>query len=431
MHRVLLSALVLSPAVAHAFDSEQREFLFADAFDVFDGIEDIHYGPYPADAVLGLEFELKSRGGYTVEMEATSDLTWPDALTHDLKGVPQGGEIALDTTLSAYLTLNFDTSLFSGHYDLWSEHIKMQGEEVFDGLLLDGDTVETVDVVWEDYPLDPIELPLSIVTGLTVKFVMNVYPRSTITLDNERIETFAGDATDPTVLTAVGTTSIVEVPEDNPGEVWLESTYFANLAATGDIVFDPAADICIFGGCWTVFNYELPFTILDVQELREFWPVEYDHPLPAILVDVQNHDYGDIELGNLAQLNVPIENIGLLPLEGTVRVEGSDAITVFPEYFFADAGAIDGVVVTFSPELEEGTTAMLVLESNDPVTPRIEIPLLGNGWVEPDLEEYPDGNDGGDPVKIRTCGCQSTPTPLPMGAWALALAFVAGRRRRG
>ena len=94
----------------------------------------------------------------------------------------------------------------------------------------------------------------------------------------------------------------------------------------------------------------------------------------------------------------------------------------------ASTGNTDGVVVTFEPTSSGVATAMLVLETNDPVHPILEIPIVGNGAVDP-IEEGPDGNDlvPGSGA-IQTCGCsQSSGAPallLPL------LGLLALRRRR-
>ena len=52
---------------------------------------------------------------------------------------------------------------------------------------------------------------------------------------------------------------------------------------------------------------------------------------------------------NLANLEVPFQSLGKLDLEGTAAIEGSDAFTVFPEYFRSAEDYSDGVMVTFAP----------------------------------------------------------------------------------
>src|SRR5690606_37584298 len=147
--------------------------------------------------------------------------------------------------------------------------------------------------------------------------------------------------------------------------------------------FAPAGEVCVAViGCYDVYSTELPVSLAGVSEERAFSPQLYEHPLPSISVPLANHDFGEVALGNLVNLEVPIENVGLLPLEGWVSIVGSEHITVFPEYFAASVGNTDGVMLTFAPEALEDMSALLVIESNDPVRPRIEIPLIGAGFEE-------------------------------------------------
>ena len=91
-------------------------------------------------------------------------------------------------------------------------------------------------------------------------------------------------------------------------------------------------------------------------------------------------------------------------------------------------GQVQVTVDVTAPGLATGT---LVIESNDPGRPRIEIPLYANGVDASDLP-----GDTDDPLvepddfkaDINGCGCATGPST---GAWTLApLALLAALRRR-
>ena len=79
------------------------------------------------------------------------------------------------------------------------------------------------------------------------------------------------------------------------------------------------------------------------------------------------HDFGTIDVGSSAVLELPIENIGAMDLEGLSIIEGDAYFSVYPEYFQAGPARTDGVVISFTPGAEGDFEGMLVLQSNDPL----------------------------------------------------------------
>lgn len=148
--------------------------------------------------------------------------------------------------------------------------------------------------------------------------------------------------------------------------------------------------------------------------------------MPLLEVGIDEGVFSDIDVGVLATLNVPLENLGHLLLQGTARVEGATDFSVYPDHFSAVPGTTDGLVISFTPSAADEQVATLVLESNDPAQPVVRIPLVGNG-VEAD-------DDGGVAVEqlhgsTTTCGC-GTSGGGAVSAFAVALAGAVGARRR-
>jgi MYXO-CTERM domain-containing protein len=138
-----------------------------------------------------------------------------------------------------------------------------------------------------------------------------------------------------------------------------------------------------------------------------------------------SYDFGRIDAGNVANLEIPAENVGLLGLQGTATIEGDPSFTVFPPSFYAAPGATDGLVVTYAPSAEGETTALLVLETNDPLHPRLEIPLKGNARPAPPET----GGRETVRVSVSTCGCDAAPAAVGWPLVAGALLFLRRRRR--
>lgn len=433
---------LLAPIPASAWDSEPAELLFTDRANLFDSIETVDTGPIPSGSPLAVRFFLNSLGGVESEIEGDSSVTWPDPLTHGMAGRTQGGWMALDSTLSANLVLVFDVDLgfttYRGSVAVWNDTLRFETEQVFDGLLLADDAVNTVELVSEGESFDTVRLPLNIMTGLDVALTLDIFPRAMARLSEGRIETDASSMTDIVTVTASDATSLYPVPSDDPGLLELTSKWIGRLESSLDVVLVPAAELCVLGSCWQVIDFEYPVTVSSSDDARTFRPWDYEHPLPAMRVELTEYDFGEVELGNLRNLELPLYNDGRMDLAGTARIEGSAWIKVYPATFFAAPGGDDGLVVTFEPGVDVEETAVLILESNDPSQPHLEIPLTGAGWVEPEPEDTGDtglvdpGPDNDAPTEhVRTCGCASGDGVARSGfSLSLGLLALAGLRRR-
>jgi MYXO-CTERM domain-containing protein len=428
--RALLPTLLFASSPAWAWDSEPAELFWKHRVNLFDSLEDIDTGPLPSGSPVAIRFFISTRGGVETVIEGDSNVSWPDPLTHAVTGREEGGFFELTSQINANLVLAIDVDpLYTGSVALWSGVLRFFEETTFDQLLLVGDPAQQVTLVSEGDGLDTLRLPISIVTGLEVAVLLDIFPRASATLTGDRIETVIESESDPSVLTEAGVTTLLAVPASNPGLVELESDWMGRLEAALDLVFVPAAELCVFGSCWTVFDFDLPLTLVDHEGPLSMSSGAYEHPLPAIDVPVSNHDFGEIELGNVRNLAVPILNLGLMDLAGTARIEGAADITVFPSTFYAAPQGEDGLMITFEPLAELPASAKLILESNDPSRPYIEIPLLGQGFVEPPPEQDPGPDGESDPEKIRSCGCATSSGAR--AAWpALALLALGLRRRR-
>lgn len=425
MSRLLGLMLVLSvpvSALAGDYASEPQELLFAEDFDAFDAIE-FDTGSLPSGSPLAIRFYLKSWGGSYAEMEAVSTLEWPDALTHHIEGVPGTGlfELACDLELAAQVT--FDIWGYKGAYDVWNTRLELEDETEFDPLLLPGRRPERIEASADGNALDSYEIGLPLFAGIELNVVIDLFPRATGTLQGTRIET-----NDQVQSEADGAT-LHDVPEDDPGLLEMTSTYVANVGSKLEVVVRPQLEICApIVGCFDVAAFDIPIPLVNEAAETRFGWVDYAHPLPALDAPVTTHDFGDVDVDTLANLQLPLANVGRMDLEGWLRIEGDAAFSVYPEYIQASEGNTDGTVVTFAPTDAGIKTATLVIESNDPSRPDLRIPIAGNGWIEP-VEEDPDAQRLSG--EVRGCGCASDAAPAG-AAWAFGLLglLLLGRRRR-
>jgi MYXO-CTERM domain-containing protein len=309
---------------------------------------------------------------------------------------------------------------YQGTFPVWADGLYMHDEVAFEGLLLPDSTPASADLSSDGQGIDPLTYSLSLFTGVDLQFTLEAYPRATGHLAGLRIE--GGGAT----VLSEDESAHMDVPEENPGYLDLAVTYVADLQANLQIVLVPALAIGTPIGSFEVLSFEIPVDLIAYDEERPFAPIDIEHPLPSLQPPVTTWSFGEVEVGNLANAQFALTDVGLMDLEGTAHIEGDPAFTVYPTYFYATPGNEDGVVVTFAPTAAGDVTAVLVIESSDPVRPRLEIPLIGTGFsaddVPPDVISEP----------IKTCGCQSTSAPgVPIGGLVLAVMALRGRRRAG
>ena len=85
--RVPVGIVLLSLGqMAWAYESEQVPLVFYDEVDVFEDVETTT-GWLPAGSPVATQFFIRSNGAAITQMDATSELTWPEALTHRITGL--------------------------------------------------------------------------------------------------------------------------------------------------------------------------------------------------------------------------------------------------------------------------------------------------------------------------------------------------------
>ncbi|MFT6162479.1 MAG: MYXO-CTERM domain-containing protein [Myxococcota bacterium] len=424
--RTLVLVSVLLPSVALAWDSEPIELEFSNRTDVFEQFE-YDSGILPANSPVGVRVYTNSRGGASTSILGVSELWWPEALTHGFMGYEDGGEFSLDTQLSLNVAAVLDLSqidLGVLEYGIWNETESFDGQIVFDDMLLPDDPDGIAAISSRGRELGPISTTLNLFTGVSLQFNAEAAPVAEATLTGWGLET------DDELVTSIDDTVFVDVPtfsQTRHVTVWT-----GELEASLDVVVTPSAELCIsLFGCVQLVSFDIDLPLGSyTSELR--MTENYRHPLPRMEELPRAHDFGEVYMNTEITLDVPVENLGDLPVEGTFRIEGSDSFRVFPDVAYALPEDADGVVVTFAPESIGQTSAVLVVETNDPSIVEVRIPLTGEGiqfpqpGVEPDAEPEP---GGGGTATVSSCGCQST-APATGGLAVFGLLGLMGVRRR-
>jgi len=428
--------LVLAlPASAGEWQSDPQEIHFGDTDEVFD-VLGFDSGYLPSfGSPISVRFHVTPTGGIVTDMDCESQLQWQSAdpsepLEHLVVGVPGSGWFGVDADIAIEAEVHINIfGLWTGSVPLWTEHLIMAEGAAFDPPLLGESLDGTVN---NQNLIDPLEYDVTVFLGLDLVMSVNVYPELTTRLEGLQID--SDGPVGSVYQSANGAVQTMAIPGNRPQELPLTSTYWAEQTTVLNLVLEPSVRLDTLIGPFELLAFPIPISFVDDIVVQSFERVEYSHPLPATAPLTEGHDFGDVDLGTLVNLEIPFENVGLMGLEGSIRIDGDGSYTVYPDTIYAQPGAGDGVVVTFAPNAPGIRAADVVFESNDPSVPIQLISLVGNGWSEPpDDEPAPDTPP--DDLRVQsgssdlaTCGC-SIVNP---GSWWWIVVFgvIAARRRR-
>lgn len=419
---MLLPAVCLLAAPAWSYESEPQPVVVSDTAVLYTG-SNVDTDWVPSGSPITVRFQVVSEGGAAVDMEGEADLSWPDPLTLSFTGDPGTGALTVDAALAAVTSVRFDLFGYSYESEIDRRTVAAGGEATFDPFVLSGAATDRVEVTTAGATTELITYELEVFAGVGLTFEASLTPTGTTGFSG--VAFWADDAE----ITTEGGTALI-TPTGEPSQS-LTATFVGAWDSVLDLNITPAVSVCfsIFG-CEELASFDIPLTLAsdDFEQAAPAIPLEF--PLPVIQTAESSYDLGEVLVGTLANLELPVGNAGLLDLEGEIGVTGSPYFTVFPGYFYAGTGAEDGAVVTFAPESEGEFTATLLLTSNDPNTPVYEVVLTGTG-VLPQQGEDDEIIDEGAEGKVSTCGCASG-DPGRVGLWpVLGLIAVFARRRRG
>jgi MYXO-CTERM domain-containing protein len=402
--------LILSSAQAH--ESDPQYFYLDDTADLL-GSAELDSDWMPKDGLLAVRFQIEAEGGADVEMEGESSLSWPTDLNLAFDPTPGSGFIDVDSELGVVVSLKFDIDIYSWESEVASEWVEVSGATTFEPFVLDGGVQDRVAMTAEGRSETIFEYYYDVLAGVaSVGFYADLQPQSDLVFQGVAWEVDEGSAEQAG--------QEIVIPAERQPYYETDAVFVGSWENELNLVFTPVFQVCITVlGCYDIEITEVPLNLVTETFEQEFLPVQLHFPLPVLSSDAADHDFGAIEVGNLANLEVPVTNLGELPLEGTARIVGDSSFTVYPEYFMAGDDTTDGMVVTFSPQAEGVTEATLVISSNDPTAPDLEIALTGEGYTDTSAS-----GSGGDSVSsgvISSCGCASS-----AGGGAGGLALVTG-----
>ncbi|MBM4369054.1 MAG: hypothetical protein FJ102_22755 [Deltaproteobacteria bacterium] len=414
---------LLLVAAAAAYESDSQDVRLVDEAGVFENIE-FTTGMIPEGSPIGVEFRVESNGGTTVLMEGFADLTWPDNVTWLATGDPGTGLFSLSASLDAITSVKVDLSDYGlGEYESELDHrtLNMDGSERFDPFVLPGAVQEYVEIVDTTDSTQLIQYSYEIFAGVSLDFYADMTP--TFTVGFAGVQWIVNEG----VITSENE-SVVLTPEQAADFV-VDSVYRGEYSGSIALVFAPTISVSApIVGSIPIVSFEYPLELLSDSFLQDFEPTSYTFPMPMLVPGSDAEDLGEVDLGTLATVNIPVQNAGNLNLYGNASIEGDAAFTVYPTTFNAVPGTEDGLVVSFSPTVEGAASAELVLTSNDPAYPDVRVSLAGTG-----IDNSDEGQDVGDDkvvtAETTSCGCQSPGMAVPSLFASLAALSLAWRRR--
>jgi hypothetical protein len=109
-------------------------------------------------------------------------------------------------------------------------------------------------------------------------------------------------------------------------------------------------------------------------------PLERNDPTPVLVVNADGFEFGALQTGEEATQDFTVTNAGDLELSLELSLEGSPDFTVpsVNRPYFLEPEETRTFEVNFSPSAEQ-STGTLVLTSDDPEVPALDLPLLGYG----------------------------------------------------
>lgn len=415
--------LILLSLPVFAFESDPNDLIVDDYVPLFANAE-LDTGWQPDDGLLAVRFQVEADGGAITMMEGLSTLTWPEDLNLNLIPIAGTGFIDVAAELAVSVSLKFDIDIYSWESEIARESVEVSSRQEFEPFLLEGGDVSTLEFTSKGRSDTVFQYYYDVISGIaTVGFYATLQPQ------NDTIFHGIGWLVGDQMVTTADAPIIIE-PDKQP-YIDTTATYLSDWSNDLDLVFVPTFQVCISVlGCYDWDITELGLDLATEEFEHAFPAVPLYFPLPVLDVDDEQRDFGQIEVGNLSNVEIPLDNLGELFLEGYVTVEGSDAFTVYPDYFLANAAATDGVVVTFAPQDSGIVEGKLIIESNDPTDPTIEILLRGEGFVEGVDTADTTGGESSQEVVKSGCGCAVADGRGAVGGAALALGIVGLALRR-
>jgi hypothetical protein len=373
-------------------------------------------------------------------MDADIVTHWPDGIEVEVPGEPGTGRLSINYGVELTVSLRFDVTLAGVRYR-WEgdipvpsipEDLRMAAVGPFDPFLLPPserpfgvtDTTDRVAVVMYDALGGFIPVP-GVGGGLAVTVQGELAARY-------QTEQVVVSSADPILMEGLATL-LRAMDGDFGPRVDVVVHPEGTLEWEGTLRVVPELYLSFAGTRRDYPLVEIPIPFVDREANVIFEDVTQTVPLPDISVTPNPIELGPVAASARDEQLLTVANEGDAPLEVTFLSPGApfavgSAMAIIPPR------ATGSLRVWFEPDAAGDVTDVLVLETNDPDEPTVEVTLSGTATAAPasDAGGPADGGTAAGPSDDGGCGCHIVRDRpgIPLGVAGIGLAVVVTARRR-
>ena len=425
LHTLML--LGLNTASADSWQADDADILIDGSQQVLVA-NSLDSGWMPANGTVQIRFQVDISQDATITGEGRAGLDWdsnlPGEVALSAQGLSNTGSFSISGMMDTIVSVKVNTLPFgigTIETDLFSESIPLSGEGNFSPFSWNNTT--EVNVVGDGSEV--LDYSTTVAVLATISLTGEIRPNCVAGLTENHLSMEGNQLNAQASIlnydTQVGDTTFAK-----------NSIYAATVQSACDIQLVPTVSVSALSSTWPLelTQVDLPpvsqESVVNIQTgTPTFYLASADVNSPAV-------DFGSIEVGDNETTEIIVQNVGAATLEGTVSLQDdSGAFEVFGSTLNVAPNTNSSIVVSFDA-LDENQLyeANLVLNTNDPAQPVINIPLSANTGA---VEDGGDTNEGGDVDGIaddgEKQGC-STATGSSAWFWLSGLALIGFRRTR-
>ena len=376
-----------------------------------------------------------------VSLDGALETRWPEALVLRTPGDPEGGLISYHYGVELGAEAKVHISVAGQDYD-WTGDIpyipqidfQVQGQQKFDAWAFDpGVTLSS-----KTAPQTIIQVGIGDIIGKSIPGIdggleVDVAMELAATYRTERlvIETDEGEPVAGGDITSEdGETS---TKYQNGPAVDLDVHPEGTIDYDGVIHLIPAFWVELLGKSWSIPIADIPIGFPITQTKWVFDARRVHVPLPDVVLDKVEIDFGDVEVGQKKLVNFSAWNAGEALAKLAVVSSNPEVFPAWDPSLDVEPGITADSAVRFMPKTNGPFVATLFVASNDPNDPVQEIVLKGVGFGGPGAFDSDISQEAG-------CACRTTApdpsapasTPPALALFgAVAIAFFRRRQYMG
>lgn len=396
-----------------------------------DGDFDFDTGWLPKDSPIQVRLYSFLHGRTRVDMSGTVDATWPSAVRVTPRGTNGTGLLAIDDGVVAKAQARFKVTVGGKDYG-WEGDIPGVPSVDFASAV----STNFDPFAWKGGPMGPS------LAGKTKELDLYKVPLTDSIIPIPGIEggfelRGQGEFDASYVSTRIAFDELVakgSIADVDPTHAFTDvlisssAAFDTSMFVHGELTrqmnlhFIPAFYFKILTETFALDLVDVPVPLPATTKDWDFDPVALHVPLPRIEVKPNPIDLGDIPLDQPTAILATVFDTG----EAKLVLDATSPDVVLSTFHLdVDGGSSDAIRGVLTPKAPGPIETKIVVTSNDPLVPKLEIKIVANGAA---AATVPDDGTGA----AGSCGCRTTGRSEG-GAFAsiVLLAGLALRRRRG